>query len=89
MLGVYLPLNHIINVHNCKIIIKELKDTYWKALTAPGNWIYSTPRKEEIRIQCPNYDKLFEIENSGIITIHRGYKIRVTTAVMNHPSVCK
>jgi len=74
-------------LHDCKIIIKELKDTYWKALTTPGNWIYSTPRKEEIRIQCQDYDKQFEIENSGVIAIRGGYKIRATTAVMSHPSV--
>jgi len=53
----------------------------------PGNWIYLTPRKEEIRVQCPNYNKPFEIENSGIITIQKGCKIRATTAVMSHPSV--
>jgi len=33
-----------------------------------------------------NYDKPFEIENSGSITIQRGCKIRATT-VMNHLSV--
>jgi len=85
--NIELLLNHNINIHDCKIIIRELKDTYWKALTTPGNWIYSTPRKEEIRIQCPNYDKPFDIENSGIITIQKGCKIRATTAVMNNPSV--
>jgi len=80
-------LNHNIKIHDCTIIIKELKDTYWKALTTPGNWICSTPRKGEIRIKCLNYDKPFEIENSGIIIIQKGCKIRATTIVMNHPSV--
>jgi len=72
--NIELLLNHNIKIHDCKIIIKELKDTYWKALTTPENWIYSTPRKKEIRIQCPNYEKPFEIENSGIITIQKGCK---------------
>jgi len=85
--NIELLLNHNIKIHDCKIIIKELKDTYWKALTTSGNWIYSTPRKEEIRTQCLNYDKPFEIKNSGIITLQKGCKIRATTAVMNHPSV--
>jgi len=84
--NIELLLNHNIKIHDCKIIIKELKDTYWKALITLGNWIYSTLSKEEIRIQCPNYDKPFEIENSGIITIQKECKIRATTAVMNHPS---
>jgi len=85
--NIELLLNHNIKIHDCKIIIKELKGTYWKAITTPGNWIYSTPYKEEIRIQCLNYDKPFEIDNSGIVTIQKGCKIRATTAVMNHPSV--
>jgi len=66
---------------------KGIKRYLLKALTTPGNWIYTTPHKEEIRIQCPNYDKPFEIKNSGIITIQRGCKIQATTTVMNHPLI--
>jgi len=29
--NIELLLNHNINIHDCKIIIKKLKDTYWKA----------------------------------------------------------
>jgi len=38
--NIELLLNHNIKIHDCKIIIKKLKDTYWKALTTTGNWIY-------------------------------------------------
>lgn len=84
--NIELLLNRKIEVNRCEIIIKELKDTYWKALTTPGNWIYSTVRKERIRVECRNYDKQFDIENSGIITIQQGCKIRAPTATMSHPS---
>jgi len=69
--NIELLLNRNIKIYDCKIITKNI---YWKALTTPGNWIYSTPRKKEIRFQCPNYDKQFKIENSGITTIKKDVK---------------
>jgi len=58
-------------------------------LTAPGNWIYSTTEKKDIRIECPNFTEHLEIDNSGIITIHQGCKIRTKTATMSHPFATK
>lgn len=84
---VELLLNKNIKTHNCQIVLKEMKDTYWKSLTTPGTWIYSTVIKEKIRIECPNSTKYAEIENSGIITIKQGCKIRTKSTTISHPSV--
>lgn len=48
--SVELLLNEIVKENRCKIILRELRETYWKILTTPGNWIYSTTEKEPIRI---------------------------------------
>lgn len=82
-----LLLNKNINLNHCKIILKELRDTYWKILTTPGSWIYSTVGKESIKIECPNSVKQLEIENAGIITIQRGCKIRAKSVTMSYPSI--
>lgn len=63
----------------------ELKDTYWKVLFAPGNWVYSTIQREQVRIECANFRRQFEIENSGILTIPQGCKIRTNSVTMSHP----
>lgn len=83
---VELLLNHRMEPKYCKIILEELKDTYWKVLFAPGNWVYSTVQKEQVRIECANFRGQFEIENSGILTIQQGCKIRTNSVTMSHPS---
>jgi len=80
-------LNKNIEPNYCQIIIKELKTTYWKILTTPGNWLYTAVGKESIKIECPHFSENIEIENSGIITIHQGCKIKARTATMSYPSV--
>jgi hypothetical protein len=70
----------------CQIILKELRETYWKALTIPGNWIYTTIKPETIRVDCL-HTKQVEINNSGIISIRQGCKIKAGTTTMSHPSV--
>lgn len=84
---VELLLNKNIKTHNCQIVLKELTDTYWKSLATPGTWIYSTVEKEKIRIECPNTTRYAEIEDSGIITIKQGCKIRTKSTTISHPSV--
>ncbi|KAL6257287.1 hypothetical protein P5V15_012215 [Pogonomyrmex californicus] len=64
----------------------EFQDIYWKALTTPGNWIYSTTEKEMVRLNCRHTTKQFEINNSGIISVQQGCKIRARTATMSHPA---
>lgn len=83
---VELLLNHHVKPKYCKIILRELKDTYWKVLHAPGNWAYSTVHKEQVRIECASFRGQFEIENSGILTIQQGCKIRTNSVTMSHPS---
>ncbi|KAL6268262.1 hypothetical protein P5V15_001377 [Pogonomyrmex californicus] len=79
-------LNKNIKPNKCEIKIMELQDTYWKALTTPGNWIYSTTEKEIVRLNCRHTTKQFEINNSGIISVQQGCKIRARTATMSHPA---
>ncbi|KAL6255638.1 hypothetical protein P5V15_012886 [Pogonomyrmex californicus] len=79
-------LNKSIKPNKCKIKIMELQDTYWKALTTPGNWIYSTTEKEIVRLNCRHTTKQFEINNSGIISVQQGCKIRARMATMSHPA---
>lgn len=83
---VELLLNHRLKPKYCKIILGELKETYWKILLAPGNWAYSAVQKEQVRIECANFRGQFEIENSGILTIQPGCKIRTNSVTMSHPS---
>ncbi|KAL6264224.1 hypothetical protein P5V15_004310 [Pogonomyrmex californicus] len=75
-------LNKSIKPNKCKIKIMELQDTYWKALTTPGNWIYSTTEKEIVRLNCRHTTKQFKINNSGIISVQQGCKIRARTVTM-------
>ncbi|KAL6258305.1 hypothetical protein P5V15_010252 [Pogonomyrmex californicus] len=48
-------LNKSIKSNKCKIKIMELQDTYWKALTTPGNWIYY--RKRNCATKLSSYNK--------------------------------
>lgn len=80
-------INRNIEPNHCKITIKELRDTYWKILHTPGNWLYTATGKETINIECPNFSKHIEIENSGIITVHQGCKIKARTVTMSYPSI--
>lgn len=85
--NIELLLNHRIKPNHCKIIIKELNSIYWKALTKPGTWIFSTPMEEAISIKCPNYIKQITIDNAGIITVQRGCRINTRAISMTHPSI--
>ncbi|KYN28365.1 hypothetical protein ALC57_02218 [Trachymyrmex cornetzi] len=79
-------LKREIDPKQCKITVQPIKDTYWKALLTSGNWIYSAPQKERIRIECLNFERQEEIDEIGIITIQRGCKIRAPSATMSHSS---
>lgn len=82
-----LLLKHQLETTHCQIILKELKTAYWKILSAPGNWVYSTTQKEQVRIECANFKGQFEIENSGILTVQQGCKVRTNSITMSHPSL--
>ena len=86
--NVELLLNRRI-LSTCKIVMKELNSVYWKALTMAGTWIFSTPTKETISIECSKYTKQETINDSGIITIQRGCKINTKAITIAHPSIRK
>lgn len=85
--NIALLLNKSIKLDHCRITLLELKDTFWKILQTPGNWLFSTTTNEPIRIECSDFVQHLEISNSGIITVQPGCKIKAATAVMSHPSI--
>lgn len=85
--NIELLLNKKVERNYCQIILKELRDTYWKNLIIPGHWVYTAITREPISIKCPHSTQHAEIEDSGIINIRPGCKIRAKTATMSCPII--
>lgn len=85
--NIELLLNKKVEGNYCQIILKELRSTYWKNLLSPGHWVYTAVTREPISIECSHRTQRAEIENSGIINIRPGCKIRAKPATMSCPII--